>query len=558
MNKGILSGLILVIVIGGAIAGMIVFNSMNPKTSGVINPVITDTPTGNNTNTINNNDIYNHNTLFAFIPFLSYLSQSSITPIPSPTPDPMEHVLSLFDAYVKSLFPQTGVPGAAVVIVQNDKIIYQNCLGVKDLASGSPVDLNTLFQIGSATKSFTAINIAQLVSSGSMSWDDPVIKYFPDKKEFQLYDLNVTNSITIRDCLSHRSGLPIKTEQVNLVFFKSSSSDLLYKLRYVENDTAFRSTYEYNNIIYGLAGSCAERATNTPWNELIKDNLLDPLGMNTATTNFNDFINSPNHAKPYLTLVNGTLQQYLVSPDENAPAGSISCSISEITNWLRFQIADTGIYNGKQIVSKKELDETRSGQIQIDNTSQCGLGWNIDNTSISHAGSTYSSNCEITVYPSKSLGMAILTNEGPYGTAFYSALKFKFNYLLNGDERTLPWLVWKELYEPKNILPEPTPPLTAPQPFSTYIGVYSHEFYGNINITTNNNTLTCYYGNNSQPYDLLHWNGDVFEDTTNELNNHNFCLNFTNINNEKADKLKLSWYGDPKPGEGTFNRINGT
>ena len=102
------------------------------------------------------------------------------SPGPGPEPDPLHHIISLFDSYLKSTFPQTGIPGAAVVIVQNGKIVYMNCLGVRDLTSKKPVDPNTLFMIGSNTKQFTATNIAQLVSAGLMSWDDPITKYYPN------------------------------------------------------------------------------------------------------------------------------------------------------------------------------------------------------------------------------------------------------------------------------------------------------------------------------------------------------------------------------------------
>jgi len=155
-------GIIVGIVLVGAFAGYFVFNPFNPSTTPVNN--------GNGFNQVENNTTYQDNifpvtTLLSFIPFSgevysSAQSSSNPTPEPGPSPDPMDHVISLFDQYLRSYYNQSLIPGMAVVIVQNDKILYMNCLGVKDLASGEPVDENTLFGICSITKQFSATNIA--------------------------------------------------------------------------------------------------------------------------------------------------------------------------------------------------------------------------------------------------------------------------------------------------------------------------------------------------------------------------------------------------------------
>lgn len=474
-------------------------------------------------------------------------------PTPDPTPGPMDHVISLFDAYVKSIFSQTGIPGAAVVIVQDNKIIYLNCLGVKDLASGQPVDPNTLFMIGSNTKAFTATHIAQLVSKGLMSWDDPIAKYYPDPSEFQLYSNYVTNHITIRDALSHRSGLAAYAGD-EFGSFNTAFPDILYQFRYITNNTQFRSTWQYNNIIYALPGFCAARATNTTWGDLIKQDLLIPLGMTTATTTLKDFENSPNHAKPYKYLVNGTLIQYDLAPDPVGPAGIIGLSISEMANWLLFQIADTGYYDGKKIVSKKELDETRTGQIKINDVAQYGLGWGVSKEFIMHTGATDAFRSFVKIYPSKGLGIAIFTNTAPYGDGFYTSLDKKFYDLLNNIYTTDPWPAEKRKIEEtlKPVLPNPPKNPVKPLPLGNYTGVYHNNFYGNVKITTSNNTLTCYYGNNSYPYKLKHWSGNVFEEVTN-----NFAFNFTDISKGKANKLTVSFIDystTPPANTTTFNR----
>ena len=454
---------------------------------------------------------------------------------------------------MSNLYPQTGIPGAAIVIVQNNSIIYENTLGVRDLASGAPVDSNTLFGIGSATKQFTSTNIAQLVGQGIMSWDDPVIKYYPNSSQFELYDTNVTDSITIRDCLTHRSGLPSYGGDENGEFFNYSYPYDLYKLRYLQNSTPFRSTFQYNNMIYSLAGYCAAKATNTTWDNLIKGDLLDPLGMTDATSNYTDFINSPDHATPYTLLSNGTLRPWDMPVDFIGPAGTLDLSINDMATWLKFQINDTGIYNGQQIVSKTELDETRTGQINTTGAhftaygSEYGFGWFIGNNNIDHGGNLLAFHSMVSIYPSQGLGIAILTNGGPYADAFRTSLYSKFSYLLNGDDTTDPWPAQQQVAE--TTLQPVLPPLnssTPAQPYSTYTGIYSCVSpdllaSDNLTITTNNNnsSLICYYGNNSDSYDLKHWNDSVFTEPTNNL-----VIEFKDINNSTSNQLTIYGLGD--------------
>ncbi len=551
MDKIVFGGLLLVLVIASASAGFIIYNSLNGNTSEVNNALIGDF---NKTTTNDNKTYFNDISNVEFIPLSGGYSQSAPVPGPSPgpgpVPDPMDRIISLFDAYVKSTFIKSGIPGSAIIVVRNDKIIYMNCLGVKDLNTQASVDPDTLFGIGSTTKQFSATNIAQLVDDGLMTWDDPITKYY-SLDEFQLYEPYVTNSITLRDCLLHRSGLPFYGGDCNIQIFNYSYSFGLHQLRYLENTTPFRSNWQYNNVLYALPAFYASRANNTGWNELMKD-LLEPLGMNTATLTFNDFMNSPDHATPYRT-INGTLEEFhLAGLDGMGPSGSLACSINHMVNWLKFQIEDTGMYNGQQIVSKVNLDETRRGQIDVPGSvEKYGFGWMVGKDIIWHAGDTLSSGSYLQVIPSLNMGIAILSTGGQYGYAFNMASSAKFNLLLNGLENIDLWPFYKQYTEDtmKPVLDPPSPPIIAPLPLGAYIGVYNSSFYRDLNITTKNDTLVCFYGNNSQPFDLKHWNGNVFEEPTN-----NYAFNFTQISNGTAEKLTVTFIDPPTPA--VFNHTN--
>jgi CubicO group peptidase (beta-lactamase class C family) len=550
-SAGIVLGLVLVV----AVVGVLVFNPLNHNNiaDNVMITVNQTNQTGNDST--NNSNILPSNILLTSNPLSVSYNQisSSVSPSPSPEPstDPMDHIISLFSAYVNSIFPISGIPGSAVVIVKDDKIIYMDCLGVKDLASGAPVGPNTLFEIGSCSKAFTATNIAQYVSAGLMSWDDPISKYFTDTSEFQLYDPSVTGKLTIRDCLSHRSGQPAYSQDMEWMIFNDSYSRMLYNLRNVQNNTAFNTTYNYNNIIYALAGYCAARENHATWSELIKEDLLNPLGMTSATTTVNDFVNSPDHTTPYKLLSNGTLISYHTAGiDEVGPAGVLGCSIIEMANWLKFQITDIGTYNGVQIVSKKELDETRTGQIEYADNAQYAMGWIVNDQLITHAGDTISSQTYVTIFKTKGIGLVSLTNAGPIGVNFNTALFAKLGLLLKGDEVTDPYTNAKPAP-----YPDPVPPIVEALGLGNYTGVYSNDFYGNLTITTDNNVLKCFYGYNSQPNDLKHWNGNVFIDPI-----YDMPFNFTDIHDDSAHQLELTgppnYNSTPAGDSSKFNRTN--
>jgi len=461
-------------------------------------------------------------------------------------------VIEDFNSYAESVFSHAGVPGAAIVIVKDDKIIYLKCLGVKDLTTREPVDQNTLFGIGSNTKPFSATNVGQLVSKGLMSWDDPISKYFRVPDEFQLYSDYVTNTITIRDALSHRSGLPALDGDLIWAGFNQPYPYIMKNLRYRENSTPFRSKWQYNNLIYVIPGYAVARVSNTTWNELIKKDLLVPLGMTTTITSYWDFLNTKNHATPYYLLKNGTMMEYDIIPDSVGPAGSIYTSISEIANWLKFQINDTGYYNGVKILNKTELDETRTGQVKVNDVSQYGFGWGVLKDHISHAGGLDAFKSQVTIYPSKGLAIAILANGGEYAGAYRTALNKKFMNLINGNYTSDPWPAEKKKAEDSLKPVLPTPPIVGPTlPLSGYVGVYSNKFYGDINITLSNGTLICYYGIDSHPFKLEHWNNNTFEEIV--FNNY---FDFFDIDNRIAHQLTVRLSDSPE--NATFNRTNST
>jgi len=538
LNQTLVWGLVLVIGLVVVAVGFIFYNPFNNMVTVNSNGTAINQST-NNTNLNQTNNTSNTLTLPAILfPLIHYSktyhdqgTSTSSNSESGSSPLSMDQIISLLDAYIKSVFPQTGIPGAAVLIVQNDEILYMNCLGVRDLASGAPVTTNTLFEIGSCSKAFSALNVYQLVEKGIMSWDDKVSKYF-NSTEFQFYDSTITDSITLKDAILMRTGLPSQGGSAFFSVFNDSFADTLYQFRYLANDTAFRSKFQYNNVFYCIPSYAAARACNTTWDDLIKEYLLDPLGMTTATTNYTDLLNSPDHATSYIVTYNGTLIEYhWPNIDGVGPSGSIAVSISEMANWLEFQIAGTGEYNGIYICSVETLADTHTPQIEAKEGAYFGYGWGITDDCISFDGSTGSSQTKVAIIPSKNLGIALLSNEGPYGSAFNKAIYAKLQDLLNGIYDSDPWVTCKESTDATTLISPPDNPVPS-LPLSTYVGLYFNSFYGYINVTANNSSLICYYGNNSEASELVHWNDSEFFDPK-----YSASITFTDISNDTANQL---------------------
>ena len=538
----IIGGIIFVCAIV-AVGAVLFYNSDTPETNN--NPNITNNNTTNPTPSNNQLtlNLLSDNHLGHISGLLLGSSPGSSpgpSPSPGPTPDPMDHIIGVFDQYVKSTFSkasEAGLPGAAVVLIYNGKIVSMNTLGVRNLESGLPVTPDTLFLLASVTKTFSATNVAQQVDKGLMHWNDTVNTYFNDPNEFDLYDPNAYNGLTIADCLKHTSGLPAAEGDPEAFTFNNSYFHMLYNQRFVLNTSALGTTHQYNNVMYALGGYSAAIANNKAWGDLIKEELLNPLGMNTSTTNLSDFLSSPNHATHYITYYNDSgsiirTPSYPPALDEIGPAGSMGASINQLVNWLNFQLAGTGMFNGQRILSEDNLDATRTGYVYTDNKNDTmyGYGWDIDKTHISHAGTIPSSKAFINFYPSTGVGIAILTNEGSMGDAFRMSVYKKLIDLMNGDETSDFWPVFYDTYKPVYD-PVPDNP-TGPGDLNNYGGVYLNDFYGNITIKLENNALISYYGYNQQPYNLTHWN-----DTTFAVRSNGDLLTFENLTDNKYQQL---------------------
>src|ERR1700761_8552826 len=218
-----------------------------------------------------------------------------------------------------------SVPGIAVAIVRDGRVVLAKGYGVRELGKPEPVDADTLFAIGSNTKEFTAASVAILVDEGKLHWDDRVIDYLPD---FRMWDPYVTREFTIRDLLTHRSGLGIGAGDLMFVTATDfTRTDLLRALRFLEPASSFRSQFAYDNLVYVIAGQVVAVASGQPWEDFVTARILKPLHMDACAADDTRLTDRGNLAAPHV-VVDGKLTRIpALSIPLVAPAGAIQCNL---------------------------------------------------------------------------------------------------------------------------------------------------------------------------------------------------------------------------------------
>lgn len=267
---------------------------------------------------------------------------------------------SSLDNFINSAMRQWKVPGLAIGIVRGTSVVYLKGFGVRDIRSGEPVTPDTLFDIGSCTKAFTAASVAILVDRGKMHWDDRVNEYVPF---FHLRDPMADEYATVRDLLTHRTGMG----GTDLLWYGSpfSLEQIIRRVRYIEPTEGFRVGFQYQNVMYATAGYAVGAATGGTWETFVRQNIFEPLGMNGADFSAVDAQKAANHATPHLEQPNGTVETIpWRNLDNIAPAGSINAGVRDMTKWIAMQLND-GVADGKRLISEKSMKEMHTPQIVV-------------------------------------------------------------------------------------------------------------------------------------------------------------------------------------------------
>ena len=277
----------------------------------------------------------------------------------SGTPGAIEQLVPQIEDYIAKGMQKTGVPGVAVGIVYRDKVVYLQGFGVRKAGTSSPVDADTVFQLASVSKPIASTVVAAMVGRGEISWDDKIVNLDPG---FKLSDPTVTEQVTIRDFLSHRSGLPTSAGDV-LEDLGFSRPEILHQMQFLPLVGEFRKSYNYSNFPFTEGAIAPAKKVNQQWEILAEDLLFKPLGMTSTSYRWSDYRNAVDKADIHVFADGKAVPRYLRIADAEAPAGGASSSVRDMVQWLRLQLAD-GAWNGRQIVAAKALTETHTGQIQ--------------------------------------------------------------------------------------------------------------------------------------------------------------------------------------------------
>jgi CubicO group peptidase (beta-lactamase class C family) len=413
------------------------------------------------------------------------------------------------DSYIRNGIKLWDIPGLAIVIVKDGKIVLMKGYGVRNLVTKEPVDTNTLFMIASNTKLFTATSLAQLEYDKKLSLDDRITHFFPWYRD---YDSCTTKLVTVRDMLSHHLGT--KTFQGDFTFWNSTLTrqQIMYKMRLLKPSMNFRQSYGYCNSCFLTAGQVIQKVTGIPWETYITDSLLKPLDMRHSHALDEGMRDMMDAAVPYTNNFNGILTVLPYDQVDNlAPAGSIVSCVSDISHWLLFQL-DSGRYNGNQIIPWPVLARTRQMQTIISSTKSRLLpmhyyGYGMGNFQgdyagkqlFEHTGGADGFVSNVCFVPEENLGISILTNND--NQDFFEALRYQIldAYLgvpyINRSEQFYKFFKREFDNTVKSVdalearVKGEKPELSLVQ----YEGKYKNPLYGPVSITGHDNELTIHF-----------------------------------------------------------------
>ncbi len=439
------------------------------------------------------------------------------------------------DSYVADSMRTFDVPGMAVAIVKDGKVIVAKGYGVRKLGDPRPVDERTMFGIGSNTKAFTTAALASLVEAGKLSWDNPVYQRLPG---FVMYDPYVSHEMTIRDLLTHRSGMGLG--EGDLLFWPHSTytrDEIIYKLRFMKPASSFRSHYAYDNLLYMTAGQIIPAVTGVSWDDYIRQRIFAPLGMNHSNVSNAEFQPSDNYSFPHQRL-GGKLQVIPFEVLDNAgPAGSINSCAADMARWVQLQLNRGKFVDHEgRLFSEQQSKEMWSPQTILPisdpppplaalkaNFADYALGWTLRDYHgrklVGHTGGVAGFVSRVMLVPEENLGVVVLTNAEEVG-AFDSILYHILDHYFGlppadwiGAFKSVRNTQEKEAADAMKKAEGARAANSKPSlPLEKYAGTYNDAWYGPVTIRGGNGGLIITFDHTpTMVGDLQHWQYDTFK-----------------------------------------------
>jgi CubicO group peptidase (beta-lactamase class C family) len=432
-----------------------------------------------------------------------------------------------FDQYVEQAMKEWEVPGLAIAVVKDDRIVFAKGYGVRELGGTAAVTERTLFAIGSSSKAFTAAAIAMLVDEGKLKWDDPVTKYLP---AFQLFDSYATRELTVRDLLTHRSGL----ERGDLIWYASpyDRNEVLRRVRFLKPSWSLRARFGYQNIMFLAAGQIAAAVTGKEWDDAVRERIFVPLGMTASSTSIKTLAASDNVASPHSKIDDKLQKVAWRNIDNIGPAGSINSNAIDMAQWVRLHLG-SGMYEKKRVLNAASVREMQTPQtiIRIEGVNErlyseahflnYGLGWFLSDFRgrklVEHGGAIDGMRSSVALMPEEKLGVVILTNR--HGSVLphvlmYRVLDAYLNVAAKRDWSAEMLKKFKPLEEQAKAAEKKTDDErvkgTSPSlALEKYAGAYQSEMYGETKFVVKDGKLTSEFGPNFMG-NLEHWHYNTF------------------------------------------------
>lgn len=451
--------------------------------------------------------------------FFVLLSLTAFAQIP-------EKKIQEFDAYVQKAIKEWEVPGLALVVVKDGKVVLSKGYGVRELGTSNAVDSKTLFACASTTKAMTATCMGILVDEGKISWNDPVIKYLP---EFQLYDPYVTRELKIRDLFLHDSG--VGNADFLWGIMDIPADQVLEKMRYVQPSYSLRSSFIYQNIFYLAAGKVIEKVSGKPWSVFVRERIFQPLGM-TRTFPLIADVKDANQTAPHYKIEGKITVIKHTKADEIGPAGSVWSCVDDMGKWMSVMI-DSSKYSGGRLLKTTTWMEMFKPQVIVPanqfyptqtltkpNWTTYGLGWfqhDYKGKKVNfHTGSLAGAVAIHAQLPDEKLGIYVFGNYDHAeirhalvyktfdhfalgGTRDWSAEFLKlYKNIEAGGEKT------EKEFEAKRVAN------TKPSlPLNDYAGTYTDPLFGTVVITVEGDQLVA-EANKFVKGKFAHWHYDTF------------------------------------------------
>ncbi len=434
------------------------------------------------------------------------------------------------DSYVEAAMLAWNVPGLAIAVVRNDSVLVARGYGVLTVGQPAPVTDQTVFAIASLSKAFTAAAAGILVNRGTTGWDTLAKTLLPD---FRLRDAWVSDQITLRDMLAHRTGL--ESGDWLRLSGQNNRQEILRQMRLLNADASFRSRYVYNNLMYLAAGEAVSARAGKTWDEFVREELFVPLRMTRANSSVCALRTMENVATPHEWSGGRTVVIPRLNLDNAAPVGGINASVSDMANWLRMQLAG-GEFEGKRILSQASIAEMHRIQVPIPIRPALsarypgirfigyGMGWLVQDYRgeklLRHSGWIDGFRSEAALLPDQRVGIVVLSNRGNQGFAndlpdamrnwlldrilLADSVDWSKTLLVTAESgRRAEEQTRQKLYSARITGSRPTLLLAA------YAGTYSDSLYGHAIVKLQDGRLTLWFGpRHSAP--LQHWENDSF------------------------------------------------